>query len=115
VASCFAWRATLPKAYDAGIELLPGAFDTILVANVLPARRSASPLMGRGVTLAEMGELMLSLGAQDALNLDGGGSTVMARFKRSPRDFVLANRPSDGQQRPATQAFAAFAVRPSGP
>jgi hypothetical protein len=71
-------------------------------------RRSAS----RGVTLAEMGQLLKFLGARDAFNLDGGGSTVMARHKAGSGTFEVANRPSDGRQRPATQAFAAFNVDP---
>ena len=65
----------------------------------------------RGVTLDEMGDLMVSLGAEFAVNLDGGGSTVMARFVRRSQRFVVANRPSDGKQRPATQALAAFQVK----
>jgi hypothetical protein len=69
-------------------------------------RRTASA----GVTLAEMGQLMRSLGAVHAFNLDGGGSTVMARHKDATGRFEVANRPSDGRQRPATQAFAVFAL-----
>ena len=65
-----------------------------------------------GVTLAEMGRLMKSLGAKHAFNLDGGGSAVMARFKPQSGRFGVANRPSDGRQRPATQAFAVFRVTP---
>jgi hypothetical protein len=64
-----------------------------------------------GMTLAEMGQLMQSLGAVHAFNLDGGGSAVMARFNRSTGTFGVANKPSDGRQRPATQAFVAFAAR----
>jgi exopolysaccharide biosynthesis protein len=64
------------------------------------------------VTLAEMGQLLKFLGARDAFNLDGGGSTVMARHKAGSGTFEVANRPSDGRQRPATQAFAAFNVDP---
>jgi exopolysaccharide biosynthesis protein len=67
-------------------------------------RRGAS----RGMTLAEMGQLMQSLGAKHAFNLDGGGSTVMARFKKDIGRFAVDNKPSDGRQRPATQALAAF-------
>ena len=66
-----------------------------------------------GVTLAEMGKLMKSLGARHAFNLDGGGSTVMARYKAGSGRFEVANKPSDGRQRPATQAFAAFKVTPA--
>jgi hypothetical protein len=62
-----------------------------------------------GVTLAEMGQLMHSLGAVKAFNLDGGGSTDMARYKPGS-GFVVANHPSDGRERPATQALAVFTV-----
>ncbi len=63
-----------------------------------------------GVTLAEMGQLMTSMGARQSFNLDGGGSTVMARRNLKNGEFVVANRPSDGRQRPATQALVAFRV-----
>lgn len=65
-----------------------------------------------GVTLAEMGQLMGSLGAVSAINLDGGGSTVMAT--RSPKTGRLrvVSRPSDGNQRLAPQALAAFQYTP---
>jgi hypothetical protein len=65
-----------------------------------------------GVRLAEMGRLMGSLGAVSAINLDGGGSTLMARRKVSTGRFTVANRPSDGRQRPATQALVAFQYTP---
>ena len=42
-----------------------------------------------GVTLAEAARVMRSLGARDALNLDGGGSTTMTAGRR------VVNRPSD--------------------
>jgi MYXO-CTERM domain-containing protein len=47
-----------------------------------------------GVTLAQLANLMVDLGAHDALNLDGGGSTTM--WIKS--DGVV-NAPSDGSQR----------------
>jgi hypothetical protein len=65
-----------------------------------------------GVTLAEMGQLMRSLGARDAFNLDGGGSTVMSRRFSDSGAFKVANRPSDGSERPATNALAAFEYVP---
>ena len=71
-------------------------------------RRTASA----GMTLAEMGQLMKSLGAKHAINLDGGGSTVIARRKLGSGKFEVANKPSDGQQRPATQALAVYAYDP---
>ena len=42
-----------------------------------------------GISLAEAARLMKSLGARDALNLDGGGSTTMVVGGR------VVNRPSD--------------------
>jgi hypothetical protein len=65
-----------------------------------------------GVTLAEAGRLMLSLGARQAFNMDGGGSTMMGRRLLSSGEFVVINRPSDGRERLATQALAAFEVTP---
>lgn len=70
------------------------------------------PGYSTGVKLAEMGRLMTSLGAVEAFNLDGGGSTMMGR--RFPGGaFRVTNRPSDGRERLATQALVAFQVTPS--
>ncbi len=65
-----------------------------------------------GMTLADMGRLMISLGAKHSFNLDGGGSTVIARYKPKTGAFAVANRPSDGRQRPATQALVVFRTNP---
>ncbi len=53
-----------------------------------------------GLTLVESAQLMRWLGASDALNLDGGGSTAFAGFGGG-----LANRPSDGFQRRVAEAL----------
>jgi hypothetical protein len=60
--------------------------DGSLVLVTVDGRR---PGWSVGVTLKEGARLMRSLGARDALNLDGGGSTAMAVRGR------LANLPSD--------------------
>jgi hypothetical protein len=99
--------------YPSGVQRHPRtglgvtADGRVLMVTV-DGRRTAS----KGVTLAEMGQLMKSLGAVHAFNLDGGGSTVMARHMVKSGTFQVANRPSDGRQRPATQAFAVFRVTP---
>ena len=49
----------------------------------------------RGVTLDELGKLMLTLGASDALNLDGGGSTALVVKDPGTGVFAVANQPSD--------------------
>lgn len=49
-----------------------------------------------GMTLRELGELMLALGARDALNLDGGGSTTLVYADPdSAGRLRIANHPSD--------------------
>ena len=51
-----------------------------------------------GLTLPELGNLMLRLGADEAINLDGGGSSS---FVFAPPDGPrITNRPSDGHWRP---------------
>ena len=58
---------------------------TLLLVTVDGRRRGWSA----GVTLIEAARVMRHLGADDALNLDGGGSTAMTVRRR------LVNRPSD--------------------
>ena len=48
----------------------------------------------RGATLAELADLMKDLGAWDALNLDGGGSTALVVRDRASGAVAVANRPS---------------------
>jgi uncharacterized protein YigE (DUF2233 family) len=102
-------------AYPAGSERHPRtgvgvtADGRVLMVTV-DGRR---PGYSIGVSLKEMGRLMLSLGAQHAFNLDGGGSTVMARRFTSTDKFKVASKPSDGRERLATQALAVYQVIPS--
>ncbi len=49
----------------------------------------------RGVTLEELGQLMLTLGAHHALNLDGGGSTALVVRDPGTGVFAVTNQPSD--------------------
>ena len=51
-----------------------------------------------GMTLPELGDLMIELGADDALNLDGGGSSAFVA--RDSAGEVVLNKPSDGAFRP---------------
>ncbi len=49
-----------------------------------------------GMTLRELGELMLALGARDAINLDGGGSTTFVYADPdSAGRLRIGNHPSD--------------------
>lgn len=48
-----------------------------------------------GMTLRELARLMLALGADDALNLDGGGSSAMVVASGRADRMQVMNRPSD--------------------
>jgi Phosphodiester glycosidase len=52
----------------------------------------------RGFTMVELARMMKQLGAEDALNFDGGGSSTMVAKDSGGRVRVL-NSPSDGHQR----------------
>lgn len=70
------------------------ATRTKIIVVVVDGRQSFS----RGYTLLETANLMRRLGAYDAINLDGGGSSTMVG-RWQGKDVVL-NSPSDGAQRP---------------
>lgn len=57
------------------------------------------PGISVGMTLTELAELMLELGAVNAMNFDGGGSTTMVIRNR------VLNLPSDGVERPVANAI----------
>ena len=48
-----------------------------------------------GVTINDMAELMFSLGCVNAINLDGGGSSLFATQRAGSDDLVIRNAPSD--------------------
>ncbi|MEO3752927.1 phosphodiester glycosidase family protein [Streptomyces sp. B6B3] len=59
-----------------------------------------------GATLTELAVMMADLGAYNALNLDGGGSSTL--LARQPGDAAptLVNSPSDGQERSVPNGLA---------
>nr|WP_246211685.1 phosphodiester glycosidase family protein [Phytoactinopolyspora alkaliphila] len=53
------------------------------------------PEFSTGVSLDELAEMMVELGAYTALNLDGGGSTTMVARQPGAEVVELVNRPSE--------------------
>jgi hypothetical protein len=53
-----------------------------------------------GMTYRRLATLLKALGADDALNLDGGGSTTMVARMPGDQAVSVRNTPSDGSQRP---------------
>lgn len=62
------------------------------------------PRFSRGLSLAGLAALMRDLGAVEAMNMDGGGSTAMAIGP------VVVNKPSDGSERAVNNALLVFAA-----
>jgi hypothetical protein len=52
-----------------------------------------------GTTLEQTGQMLLDLGADTGLNLDGGGSTTLVARPLGGTTATLRNTPSDGQER----------------
>ncbi len=69
--------------------------DQRLLHLVVVDGRSAS---SRGMTLLQLGQLLQSLGDEEALNLDGGGSSTMIAEDASGA-VAVRNQPSDGRER----------------
>ncbi|GAA2910429.1 phosphodiester glycosidase family protein [Streptosporangium fragile] len=68
----------------------------------------------RGVTLTELGAMMAELGAHNALNLDGGGSSTMLAREPGSADVQVENSPSDGGERHVPNGLALYAPEGSG-
>lgn len=68
----------------------------------------------KGMSMKEFAEYLVSIGADRALNLDGGGSTTMG--VRKPGDFnvSLYNKPSDGRERAVSTTLFAISTAPKG-
>jgi len=82
-----------------------GLRDNTLVLVTVDGRQ---PGFSAGMTLRELAQLFRDLGCQEAVNLDGGGSTTMV-----VRDQVV-NSPSDGQPRRVANSLALFTTAPTG-
>jgi hypothetical protein len=69
-----------------------GVADGSMVAVACDGRRSG---VDAGLTMPELAQVMLELGAEEAINLDGGGSTTLVHHGH------LLNRPYSTQDQPA--------------
>ncbi|MFJ7934408.1 phosphodiester glycosidase family protein [Sporosarcina sp. NPDC096371] len=65
-----------------------------------------------GMTLNEFANHLVKIGAHNALNLDGGGSTTMVTRKYGDIYPTLANRPSAGRERSVNAILEAISTAP---
>ncbi len=63
------------------------------------------PGVAVGLSYSELAAEMRRLGCQEALNLDGGGSSVMAVREAATGKMKILNLPSDGRERPVANAL----------
>lgn len=68
----------------------------------------------RGLTLRDLATLMQQVGAVDAINLDGGGSTTMLAREAGAANPAVVNRPSNGVERPVPNGIGIFVKPGSG-
>lgn len=61
-----------------------------------------------GLTIAELADVMRELGADDALNLDGGGSSTMVTRDPDNGRTAVRNHPSGGAERPVANGIGIF-------
>lgn len=71
------------------------------------------PAYSVGVTLPELADLMIELGAHNALNLDGGGSTSF--YLHRADGTIVSNHPSDGHWRPVANHLGVWIDPPPSP
>jgi hypothetical protein len=67
-----------------------------------------------GLSLYDLGELMAQLGADDAINLDGGGSSEMVARLPGDAGTTILNSPSDGYERSDANGLGLFVPAGSG-
>ncbi len=82
-----------------------------VIALTLDGQTTASVGMRR----SELGAFMKSLGAYQALNLDGGGSSMMAARVSGTTTPLIVNTPSDGHERQVSNSLQFFSsAQPQG-
>lgn len=78
------------------------ATATKLIILVVDGRK---PGIAVGMNYDELAAEMIRLGCDSALNLDGGGSSVMAIRDPVKKEFLLLNEPTDGRERAVANAL----------
>ncbi|WP_043268028.1 phosphodiester glycosidase family protein [Streptomyces sp. CT34] len=65
-----------------------------------------------GLTVRELAELMVRLGAREAMDLDGGGSSTFVSRDPDDRELRVRNHPttSTGRERPVANAIGVFST-----
>lgn len=68
-----------------------------------------------GMTMTELAQFMLEIGAYNAINMDGGGSSTIASREPGTSTIAVQNSPSDGVQRKIPNVLGVFSIAPPSP
>ncbi|EIJ80478.1 hypothetical protein PB1_08962 [Bacillus methanolicus PB1] len=68
-----------------------------------------------GVTLSELAKVMKDFGAVEAMTFDGGGSSTMVVRQPGDWETSVVNKPSDGKERPVSNALLVIGHWKAGP
>ncbi|UKY53955.1 phosphodiester glycosidase family protein [Streptomyces inhibens] len=63
-----------------------------------------------GLTVRELADVMAQLGAHEAMNLDGGGSSTLVTGEGYGHEVTVRNHPSGGAERPVANAIGVFSL-----
>jgi exopolysaccharide biosynthesis protein len=78
------------------------AHGTKLTILVVDGRK---PGVAAGMSLDELAAELMRLGCRQALNLDGGGSSLMAVRDPATGSYRILNEPTDGRERAVANAL----------
>nr|WP_257789053.1 phosphodiester glycosidase family protein [Paenibacillus larvae] len=70
------------------------------------------PGYSEGISLGDLAILMKEMGAVNALNLDGGGSSTFAARQPGDSQLSVVNRPSDGGERSVANSLLVISTAP---
>lgn len=76
--------------------------EQVVLFVVVDGRNAA---YSNGIDYTELSLLLQALGAKDAINLDGGGSSTFVIRNPDNHQLEVRNKPSDGSERPLSNAW----------
>lgn len=71
------------------------------------------PGYSNGVSIRDLANYLVSIGAYNAINLDGGGSSAMVVRQPGNAQPTLVNRPSDGRERAVSSILQVISIAPT--
>lgn len=66
----------------------------------------------QSINISDFADYMLSLGAENAINLDGGGSATLVTRTPGTDNLEVVNSPSDGNERPVSNGLLLVSTAP---